>query len=101
MYVDKESVKKEVRASWKQLYRVDKKGKGIICPLCGSGSGKNGTGITANSNHGKPYSLKCWSCGFSGDVIDLMKQETGADFETALRDATARLGMIDDSYKQI
>ena len=50
-----------IKSSWKQLYPADKgKGsrQGIICPICGSGSGKNGTGITEKP--GSKHFLKCW-----------------------------------------
>lgn len=86
----------EIRQNWKRLYQPDKKGSGIICPLCGSGSGPHGTGITADTRHGKPESLRCWKCGFSGDVIDLIQQETGADFNTALQRAADQLGLYVD-----
>lgn len=49
--------------------KMAKNGKSYICPLCGSGSGKNGSGITQNPHNLTQY--KCWACGFQGDVIDL------------------------------
>ena len=39
-----------------------------VCPICGNGSGPDGTGIT--SPDGKHW--KCFKCGFYGDVIDLI-----------------------------
>lgn len=99
--MDREQAITEIRASWRRLYAADKKNKGIICPLCGSGSGNKGTGITGDSNHNKPNSLKCWSCGFTGDVIDLIQQETGADFNTAINNAAADLGIIIDAYNSV
>lgn len=99
--MEREQAIAEVRSSWRRLYAADKKNKGIICPLCGSGSGNKGTGITGDSNHGKPNSLKCWSCNFTGDVIDLIMQETGADFNTALNNAAADLGIIIDAYNSV
>ena len=51
----------------------DRSGKGYICPLCGSGSGKTGTGMTTkNGTH-----WHCWACGFHGDIIQLIAQENG------------------------
>ena len=96
--MDRESARQEIRRNWKRLYPADKKGKGIICPLCGSGSGSNGTGITENPK--KPGQLMCWACGFQGDVLDLMQQSTGADHNTALSIAAADLGITIDPYKQ-
>lgn len=96
--MNREAAKQEVRNSWKRLYPADRKGKGIICPLCNSGSGSHGTGITENPK--KPGQLKCWSCNFQGDVIDLIQQETGADYNTALKNAAAELGIEIDPYRQ-
>lgn len=99
--MDRQAAIEEIRSSWRRLYPADSKGKGIICPLCGSGSGAHGTGITGDSTHGKPNSLKCWSCGFTGDVLDLIQQETGADFNTAINNAAADLGIIIDAYNSV
>jgi len=85
-----------IRQSWKQLYPADKSGKGIICPLCGNGSGETGDGIRENPR-GKAGALHCFKCGFSGDVIDLIQQERGLSFPEALDAAAAELGIIIDS----
>lgn len=96
--MNKERAKNEIRIRWRDLYPADGKGKGIICPLCGSGSGSKGTGITENPR--KPGQLKCWACDFQGDVIDLIQQETGADYNTALQKAAAELFIEIDPYRQ-
>lgn len=96
--MDRQTAVEEIKSSWRRLYPVDRKNKGIICPLCNSGSGSKGTGITGDKNHGKPNSLKCWSCGFTGDVIDLIMQDTGADFNTAINTAANDLGIVIDAY---
>lgn len=80
----------EIKSRWRDLYQRDK-AKGIICPLCGSGSGKNGSGISEDPK--KRGHLKCWSCDFSGDVIDLKGKETGSDFNTALQILAGDLGI--------
>lgn len=87
----------EIRANWRTLYPHDKK-NGIICPLCNSGKGHKGSGITADTNHNKPYLLSCWSCGFKGDILDLMQQETGKTFNEVMKDACFRLGIVIDKY---
>jgi len=51
----------------------DKSGKGYICPLCGSGSGSHGTGISQWKNGKDPYLLQCFNCGFKGDALDLLQ----------------------------
>ena len=50
---------------------------GYVCPICQSGSGKNGTGLT-NSGEVK-NKVTCWSCNFKSkdihDVIGVLKPE--------------------------
>ena len=50
----------------------DKTGRGYICPVCGSGSGKKGTGL-AKVPHKDGY-YKCFNigCGFYGDILELI-----------------------------
>ena len=96
--MDRDAAKQEIRSSWKRLFRADKKHKGIICPLCGNGDGSSGDGITENPR--KPGQLKCWKCGFQGDVIDLYQQRDGCDYNTALQTAAADLGITIDPYRQ-
>lgn len=96
MKLNREEARQEIRRSWRQFYPADRK-HGIICPLCNSGSGSKGTGITENPQ--KPGQLKCWSCGFTGDILDLIQQETGADYNTALQDAAAELGIEIEPYR--
>lgn len=92
--MDRETARQEIRSSWKILFPRDRSGKGIICPLCKSGSGPKGTGITANPK--KPGQLTCWACGFSGDAIDLIQKRDGADYNKALQTAAAELGITID-----
>ena len=52
-----------------------KKGKQYICPLCGSGTGPNKTpagSLTADKLH-----YHCFSCGFHGDIFDLVGKVEG------------------------
>ena len=47
----------------------DKSGKGYICPICGSGSGHNGTGITTQDG----IHFTCWAgCYTNSDIIDII-----------------------------
>ena len=96
--MQREDARQEIRRNWKRLFPTDRKNKGIICPLCNSGSGEHGTGITENPR--KPGQLKCWNCGFQGDVIDLIQQARGTDYNTALKEAAADLGISIDYYRQ-
>lgn len=86
----------EIRNRWRDLYPADKK-DGIICPLCGSGSKKNGSGITEDPK--KPGNLKCWACDFSGDVIDLIREERHFNFNETVEYAANELMLPIDSFK--
>lgn len=57
--------------------------RGWLCPVCGNGSGKSGDGIVLNKKTMRTY--KCFKCGLSGDIIDLV----GAAY--ALEDFPAKL----------
>ena len=98
--MDNQEAKRQIQKSWKLIYPADKKNKGIICPLCGSGSGKHGTGITADVKGGRPNYLRCWACGFKGDVISLKMQETGLDFNTVFKGLAKDLGIDIDSKSE-
>lgn len=60
----------------KHLQR-DKSNKGYICPLCGNGSGSEGTGLRLNPHDKTHTHYKCFRCGFYGDMIELIAQENG------------------------
>ena len=46
---------------------------GYICPVCGNGSGKDGTGVKLIK--GQTFRYKCFKCGTSGDVINFYAAE--------------------------
>ena len=46
---------------------------GYICPVCGNGSGKDGTGVKLIK--GQTFRFKCFKCGTSGDVINFYAAE--------------------------
>ena len=53
---------------------------GYVCPVCGNGSGKDGTGVKLIK--GQTFRYKCFKCGTSGDVINFYAAEhhlTNAD----------------------
>lgn len=56
----------------------DGSGEGYICPLCGSGSGKNGTGLRRDPSSKTGTHWKCFgSCGFYGDMVDFAGAASG------------------------
>lgn len=94
----REELRERARAEWRSFYPADK-GKGtkagIICPLCGNGSGTDGTGITENPK--KAGALMCFKCGFQGDILDLLQLDKHTDYNGALSIAEAILGVTVDS----
>lgn len=61
---------------------------GYICPFCGSGTHKKGTGalkIYADTN-----SFYCHACEKGGDVITLYQAVKGLDFMEALKELAQR-----------
>ena len=102
--MDRRNVTAQIKSSWREFYPADGNGhgKGIICPICGSGSGKNGTGISEMPGS-RNHFLKCWNggCDFSegGSVIDLYMMEHGmTDFNRAVDEMAAELGIAVDPY---
>ena len=75
-----------------KLLEKDKSGRGYICPLCNSGSGKNGTGITTQDN----IHYTCWACGEiqNADIIDIVGLEYGlTEYNEKLAKAGELLGI--------
>ena len=67
-------IKNEIHERSKYYLEKDKSGKGYICPICGSGTGKNGTGITTKDN----IHFTCWKgCYTSTDIIDIIGMQYG------------------------
>ena len=65
--------------------RPDRSKKGYICPICGSGSGNKGTGITTKDK----VHFTCWAgCFTNSDIIDIIGQENGlTDYNDKLQKA--------------
>ena len=57
-----------------EIYFTQKaKDGGYICPVCGNGTGKSGTGVKLIK--GQTFKYKCFKCGTSGDVINFYAAE--------------------------
>lgn len=85
----------EIKRRWRELWPADK-GKGdeagIICPLCGNGSGASGDGVKQDKR--KPgFLLHCFKCGFSGDAITMLEKEIGGGFREAVTEGAKRLSL--------
>ena len=67
-----------------------------LCPVCGNGSGKDGTGITTKPD--KPTHYKCFKCGFYGDAFDIIGELHGlADFNDRFKKGCEIFGLTVDA----
>ncbi len=66
-----------------------------ICPFCGHG--KSGDGLAINKHSKGGFSLKCFGCDFSGDIIELYQKMNGADYNTALSLLAEGIGISIDT----
>ena len=99
MTLTRDQARQEIKARWRDIITeyTDKAKDRVngedsyICPFCGHGKG--GDGLTRNPKSKDGNSLKCFNCGFSGDILDLIQQHTRADHNTALNEAAGFLGI--------
>ena len=92
--MDRKTAAQEIRTriSCKDYLEKSKSGM-YCCPFCGSGTGPNGTGAL------KLYdtnTFTCHACNRSGDVIDLYRQTTGADYSRAIKELAQEIGIYID-----
>ena len=94
--MDREQARQHIIERSKDHLTPDKTRKGFICPICGSGSGSHGTGITTKDG----VHFTCWAgCFTNADIIDIIGLETGAtDYNSKLQAAAAEYGTTIDSY---
>ena len=72
--MNREQVREYLNAHAKDLLTPDKSRKGFICPICGSGGGSKGTGITTKDG----IHFTCWAgCFTNSDSIDIIGQRDG------------------------
>ena len=79
-------------------YLQKSKGRQYKCPFCGSGTGTHGTG--ALTYYPDTNTWTCFSCRKTGDVLDLMQQEQGVDFKTALEYGMQELGITVEAARR-
>ena len=81
-----------------EIFERDKSGKGWICPICESGSGPHGTGITSKDG----VHFTCWAgCFTNCDVIDIIGQiENITEYPAKLEAAARRFGITIDGNKR-
>lgn len=72
-----------------------RKQTGFCCPYCESGThGKESTG--AVKFYPETNTWHCHACHKGGDVIDAYQQKTGCDYNTALQELAAQIGITLD-----
>lgn len=86
-----DELKNEIHERSKYYLQKDKSGKGYICPICGSGTGKNGTGITTKDN----IHYTCWKgCYTSTDIIDIIGMQYGlSEYKDKIEKACSLMGI--------
>ena len=98
----RESARQAVRANWRVLIRritspakVRVNGEtSWVCPLCGHGS--HGDGLTFDPTSQDGNGLKCFGCGWYGDIIDLYGKQAGVGYAEALSRLAGELGLTFD-----
>ena len=87
---------REVKSRYAEYLRPAKKrihGKPTyVCPLCDNGTGSDGDGMSIDP-HGDGTQLKCFKCGFYGDIVDLYQQQNHCDAGTAFNALYERFGI--------
>ena len=79
--MSREQAKQAVYERFRAELTPDRSGKGWICPICGSGSGDNGTGITEKDGSGH---YTCWrGCYTNADAFDIIAKLHGIELGTA------------------
>ena len=100
--MNREYAKQEIRRRWREIMpgitdqapgKMNGE-KSWVCPLCGSGSGPRGTGITRNPKSRDGNSLHCFGCDYSGDIIDLYQKVKNCTYQEAFSLLADSLGII-------
>ena len=87
-----------------QLFFLQDKHKGYICPICGSGQGKNGTGISTKD--GKHFTCWAGNCFTNETVTNIFSLKAGvtdisqANFRQVVEAAAKETGIVIDDDVQ-
>ena len=67
----RQETEQRIRERATEYFTRDKSGKGYVCPICGSGSGEKGTGITENPQSRGRFT--CWTgCFKNADIFEII-----------------------------
>lgn len=94
----RQDIERYIKEHATDYFQSDKSRKGYICPICGSGSGKNGTGITENPKDKGHFT--CWggNCFKNADIFEIIgKQFNMTDFNEVFNKACEIFRIMLDS----
>lgn len=96
--MNRDAAKKYMRERAVEYLKPDKSRKGFICPVCGSGSGKNGTGISTKDG----IHFTCWAGCFSNeDMIDIIGKEYNlSEYNDKLYKAAELFNITIEPYRE-
>ena len=94
----RKETEENIRNRATEYLKPDKTGKGYICPVCGSGSGPRGTGITSKDGN---IHFTCWrGCFTHADIYEIIGQQYGlSDFNEQFHRACEYYGMSYENDK--
>lgn len=94
--MNREEARQYIIQRGKEHLAPDRSKKGFICPICGSGSGNKGTGITTKDG----VHFTCWTgCFTNADIIDIIGLENGlTDYNDKLQAAAREYNITIESY---
>lgn len=89
--MNREEAREYIISNAKSILTPDKSGKGFVCPICGSGDGAKGTGITTKDG----IHFTCWAgCFKHSDIIDIIGQRDGlTEYREKLEAACREMGV--------
>lgn len=98
--MDRATAKEEIKRRIRCTKYLEKSKSGLYCcPFCGSGTGIHGTGAVKFYTDTNTWA--CHSCKKSGDVLDLIQEKYGTDYNGALAMAAAELNITIDPYNAV
>ena len=100
--MDKNTARQTIRSNWRQIIaRMTEPAKdkvngetSWICPFCGHGT--HGDGLTFDPTSHDGNGLKCFGCGWNGDIIDLYMKQTDTSYPDALSLLAEEVGITID-----
>ena len=90
--MNREEARQYIIGSARTYLKPDGQKQGYICPICGSGSGPHGTGITTKDG----IHFTCWAgCYTNADLLDIIGLQNGVtDYEGKLEAACKEFNIV-------